>query len=77
MMETVNTVVFQAGEGGGNPCPVTLDADELTLDEMQAMTYRFGAESAFLMKPARPDCDIRVRYYTIALRVSRWTLTIA
>ncbi len=63
MLETVNTVVFQAGEGGGNPCPVTLDADELTLDEMQAMTRESGAESAFLMKPTHPDCDIKVRYF--------------
>jgi len=63
MFETVNTVVFQAGEGGGNPCPVTLKADELTLDEMQSMTCSSGAESSFLMKPTRPDCDMRVKYF--------------
>lgn len=63
MFETVNTVVFQASEGGGNPCPVTLNADELTLEEMRTMTYQSGAESAFLMKPAQPDCDIKVRYF--------------
>ena len=28
---------------------------------MQAMTYDFGAESAFLMKPTQADCDIKVR----------------
>lgn len=63
MFETVNTVVFQAGEGGGNPCPVTLNADELTLDEMQAMTRESGAESAFLIKPTHPDCDMKVKYF--------------
>lgn len=63
MLETVNTVVFQAGEGGGNPCPVTLDADDLTVDEMQAITCESGAESAFLMRATRPDCDIKVKYF--------------
>ena len=27
------------------------------------MTYDFGAESAFLMKPTQADCDIKVRYF--------------
>ncbi len=63
MVETIHTIVFQAREGGGNPCPVTLNADELTAKQMQAMTHEFGAESAFLIKPSRPDCDIKVRYF--------------
>lgn len=63
MVETVHTVVFQAREGGGNPCPVTLNADALTVEQMQSMTHDFGAEAAFLLAPTRPDCDIRVRYF--------------
>lgn len=63
MFETIHTIVFQAREGGGNPCPVTINADSLTGDQMQAMTYDFGAESAFLMKPTQADCDIKVRYF--------------
>lgn len=63
MFETVHTVVFQAREGGGNPCPVTLNADELTTEQMQTMTRDFGAESAFLMEATRPDCDIKVKYF--------------
>lgn len=63
MFETIHTVVFQARDGGGNPCPVTINADELTTDQMQAMTHNFGAKSAFLMKPTRTDCDIKVRYF--------------
>lgn len=63
MFETVHTVVFQAREGGGNPCPVTLNADELSAEQMQAMTREFGEESAFLLKPTRPDCDVHPRYF--------------
>lgn len=47
MLETIHTFVFQTREEGGNPCPVTINADELTADQMQAMTHDFGTESAF------------------------------
>lgn len=63
MFRTIHTVVFQAGEGGGNPCPVTLDADELTAEQMQAMTREFGQESAFLMRPTLPGCHVKARYF--------------
>jgi len=63
MHSTIHTVVFEEKPGGGNPCPVTLDADELTTEEMQAMTKAFGEESAFLMRPTRPDCDVKARYF--------------
>ena len=63
MFQTIHTIVFQALPGGGNPCPVTLNADELTTEEMQRMAKEFGEECAFLMKPTRPDCDVKVRYF--------------
>ena len=63
MSETIHTVVFQAKDGGGNPCPVTLDADGLSVEEMQAMTRGWGEESAFLMRSDRPDCTFRARYF--------------
>ena len=63
MHQTIHTVVFEEKPGGGNPAPITLDADELSTEEMQAMTFRFGEESAFLMKPTRPDCDVKARYF--------------
>lgn len=63
MFETIHTVVFEEKAGGGNPCPVTLNADELTAEEMQAMTKEFGEESAFLMRPTRPGCDVKARYF--------------
>lgn len=63
MYQTIHTVVFQAKEGGGNPCPVTLNADELTSEQMQKMVKGFGEESAFLMKPTQPGCDFKARYF--------------
>lgn len=60
MFETIHTFVFQTREEGGNPCLVTINADELTADQMQAMTHDFGVESAFLMKPTRTDCKIEM-----------------
>ena len=63
MHQTIHTVVFEEKPGGGNPAPVTLDADRLSAEEMQAMAFRFGEESVFLMKPARGDCDVKARYF--------------
>ena len=63
MRRTVHTVVFQASAGGGNPCPVTLEADGMTPEEMRQVAGAYGEESAFLMAPARPDCQVRARYF--------------
>ena len=63
MHQTIHTVVFEEKPGGGNPAPVTLDADHLSTEEMQAMAHRFGEESVFLMKPSRKDCDVKARYF--------------
>ncbi len=63
MYETIHTVVFSAGEGGGNPAPVTLNADELTPGQMQAMAFDFGEESVFLCSSGREDCDFRPRFF--------------
>lgn len=43
-MKTYHTIVFQQSEGG-NPCPVTLNADALSTEEMQEMTRKFSFES--------------------------------
>lgn len=62
-MKTYHVVVFKDKAGGGNPAPVTVLADELTTEQMQAMAKEFGQESAFLLKPTRPDCDVKARYF--------------
>ena len=63
MTETIHTMVFAAKEGGGNPAPVTLNADALSAEQMREMAGEFGAESAFICRPERPDCDFRFRYF--------------
>lgn len=63
MHETVHTVVFATETGGGNPCPVTLNADDLSLEQMQEMTLGFGQESVFLCRSDRPDCDFHPYYF--------------
>ena len=55
MAKTFHTVVFQAQEGGGNPCPITLDADGLTEQQMQQMT---AAMEPFRISP-RPWASMR------------------
>lgn len=63
MNQTIHTIVFQAEVGGGNPCPVTLDSDNLTAEQMQKMTFQFGEESAYLMKTQLSGCDVKARYF--------------
>ncbi|MEZ2737549.1 PhzF family phenazine biosynthesis isomerase, partial [Aneurinibacillus aneurinilyticus] len=63
MLEVVNTTVFSLENGGGNPCPVVLNADSLTTDKMQKMTKDFAHESAFVLKSTRSDCDIKIRFF--------------
>jgi PhzF family phenazine biosynthesis protein len=60
--EVVN--VFTAGMSGGNPAPVTLDADGLTAGEMQSIAARFGYEAGFVLKPSDPKtADVRYRFF--------------
>lgn len=49
--------------GGGNPCPVVLNADSLTTDEMQKMTKEFAHETAFVLEPTRSDYDVKFRFF--------------
>ncbi|MET0455163.1 MAG: PhzF family phenazine biosynthesis protein [Mycobacterium sp.] len=61
-IEVVHTVVFADGVGGGNPCPVVLDASELSTDEMQAVAGRFGQECGFVVSPPQDDVP-RLRFF--------------
>jgi len=62
-MKTIRTVVFKEREGGGNPCPVTLHADHMTVEEMRQISADYGEEAAFLMESERDDCDVKARYF--------------
>ncbi|MHB8431215.1 MAG: PhzF family phenazine biosynthesis protein [Acidimicrobiales bacterium] len=56
------TSVFADGPGGGNPCPVVLDAASLSDEEMQSAAAGFGAETVFVLPP-RSGGDVRLRYF--------------
>lgn len=50
--------VFASRPGGGNPCPVVVDAGDLTAARMQSIAAHFGHESGF----ARREDDGSWRY---------------
>jgi PhzF family phenazine biosynthesis protein len=53
--------VFALGAGGGNPCPIVLDADQLCADQMQAIAAHFGQESGFVLR--EDDGGMRFRFF--------------
>ena len=60
--QTHCVIVFAAGPGGGNPAPITLDADTMTAKEMQAVAAAYGHEAAFVLSPP-PGCDLSLRFF--------------
>ncbi len=49
---------------GGNPCPVKLDAQGLSSDDMRAVAKQYGHESAFLFPPpAGREADYELRFF--------------
>jgi len=59
----VSTTVFALSPGGGNPCPVVLDADPLEGDEMRAIAASHQQETGCVLRPTRPDADVRLRFF--------------
>lgn len=59
--------VFGSGPFTGNPLAVVLDAAGLTTEEMQDFARWMNlSETAFLLPPADPGADYRVRIFTLA-----------
>jgi trans-2,3-dihydro-3-hydroxyanthranilate isomerase len=58
----VHCVAFADAPGGGNPCPVVLDADGLTTADMQALAADLGHETAFVLRP-QAGGDVRLRFF--------------
>lgn len=59
--------VFPAGPGGGNPCPVVLDASGMDAGAMQALAAAEGHESVFVLPPDDPaTADYRFRFFVPA-----------
>jgi trans-2,3-dihydro-3-hydroxyanthranilate isomerase len=62
-VRVVHTRVFASGPGGGNPCPVVLNADALTQTAMQELARQFGLDTAFVLRPSETCEDLRIRYF--------------
>ncbi|TKC83127.1 PhzF family phenazine biosynthesis protein [Trinickia terrae] len=57
--------VFTAVPFKGNPLAVVFDADDLATEDMQAIArWTNLSETSFLLKPADPAADYRVRIFT-------------
>jgi PhzF family phenazine biosynthesis protein len=62
--------VFGSGGCSGNPVAVVLDAEGMTGEEMQRFaTWTNLAETTFVLPPARPEADYRVRIFTPVLEL--------
>jgi PhzF family phenazine biosynthesis protein len=63
-LQTQVVDVFVSASGGGNPAPVTFEADLLSPAEMQAIAARYGHEAAFVLQPTnRETADVRLRFF--------------
>jgi trans-2,3-dihydro-3-hydroxyanthranilate isomerase len=57
--------VFTERRFGGNPLAVVLDADDLTVWQMQAIAREFNlSETVFVQRPTLADALVRVRIFT-------------
>lgn len=63
MITIYHTTVFANSPGGGNPCPVILNADDLSLEQGKALAKKFNAETILVLNSANPEADIRLRYF--------------
>lgn len=59
----VHTRVFAAQPYGGNPCPVIVNADHLSDEQMQTMATTLGLDTAFVLQPRAADAELRIRYF--------------
>ncbi|MCD7035220.1 PhzF family phenazine biosynthesis protein [Metabacillus sp. GX 13764] len=61
MAKTIHTNVFSLRPGGGNPCPVVLEAGGLSQEEKQQMAKAFGHETVFISESRQ--CDLKLEYF--------------
>lgn len=59
----VETTVFSLSDGGGNPCPVVLNADNLSAEQMRDIAKEHGVEAGFVSETKLEDCDFQFRYF--------------
>src|SRR6266513_1342512 len=59
----VHTTVFSDGVGGGNPCPVLLDADGLVSEQGMQLAARFMAETILVVSAKASEASFGLRYF--------------
>jgi len=55
--------VFTHTGRGGNPCPIVIDASNLTAAGMQSVARHFGHESGFVLPAPGLDSDYVFRFW--------------
>lgn len=63
IVPVIHTLVFSAAPGGGNPCPVIFNCEQLDSEQMRSITAHYMAESGFVIPSEETDCDVRLRYF--------------
>jgi PhzF family phenazine biosynthesis protein len=58
-----HTTVFADGPGGGNPCPIVLDADDLSTQQGLSLAAKYMAETVFVTSATLPQANFRLRYF--------------
>ena len=61
--KVIHTSVFQNGTNGGNPCPVILDGDGLTMEHGKQLATRFSAETIIVLNSKETDSDFGLKYF--------------
>ncbi len=62
-MKIYNTTVFSYNNKGGNPCPVVLEADELTYDDMRGIAKNMKLEVGFVLNSNNSSCEYEFKYF--------------
>ncbi|MDT3994863.1 PhzF family phenazine biosynthesis isomerase, partial [Mammaliicoccus fleurettii] len=62
-MNIYHTDVFLYNNEGGNPCPVILDADDMSFDAMINVAKEYNVEVGFVLKSSDASCDYQFKYF--------------
>ena len=63
IIPVIHTLVFSAAPGGGNPCPVIFNCEQLDKEQMRILATHYMEETAFVIPSEQTDCDVRLRYF--------------
>jgi trans-2,3-dihydro-3-hydroxyanthranilate isomerase len=64
LIEVFVSRVPSSDGASGSPSPVTLDADDLTTEDMRALAEHYGQEAGFVLRPTDPKAaDVRYRFF--------------